>query len=137
MKALALAALPLLAACASNPSEIQPAYVSPVKYQDYTCEQLSAELRAVESRMIALHNELKSERATDETQTAVGLILFWPALLLLEGGDGPEAAEYARLKGEYTALLTNAGRCTDQELESPTDDQETGYRRLGTPQDQG
>ena len=34
----------------------------------------------------------------------VGLLLFWPALFALEGGDGPEAAEYARLKGEYEAL---------------------------------
>lgn len=34
----------------------------------------------------------------------VGLVLFWPTLFMLEGGDGPEAAEYARLKGEYEAL---------------------------------
>ena len=26
----------------------------------------------------------------------VGLILFWPTLFFREGGDGPEAAEYAR-----------------------------------------
>jgi hypothetical protein len=35
---------------------------------------------------------------------AVGLVLFWPALFFLEGGDGPEAAEYACLKGEVDAL---------------------------------
>lgn len=34
----------------------------------------------------------------------IGLILFWPALFALEGGDGPEAAEYAQLKGDYEAL---------------------------------
>ena len=39
---------------------------------------------------------------------AVGLLLFWPALFFLEGGDGPEAAEYARLKGQYEALRTVA-----------------------------
>lgn len=37
----------------------------------------------------------------------IGLVLFWPSLLLLEGGDGPEAAEYAQLKGEFEALRTN------------------------------
>jgi hypothetical protein len=35
---------------------------------------------------------------------AVGMILFWPALFFLEGGDGPQAAEYGRLKGERDAL---------------------------------
>jgi hypothetical protein len=31
-------------------------------------------------------------------------VLFWPALFFLEGGDGAEAQEYARLKGEFDAL---------------------------------
>lgn len=31
------------------------------------------------------------------------MVLFWPALFALEGGDGPEATEYAQLKGEYEA----------------------------------
>ena len=35
---------------------------------------------------------------------AVGMLLFWPALFFLEGGDSPEAAEYSRLKGEVEAL---------------------------------
>jgi hypothetical protein len=38
----------------------------------------------------------------------IGLVLFWPALLFLEGGDGPEATEYANLKGEYEALRENS-----------------------------
>jgi hypothetical protein len=47
---------------------------------------------------------------TDETQTAVGVILFWPVLFWLEGSDTPEAQEYARLRGEmlvmeHTAIL--------------------------------
>lgn len=35
---------------------------------------------------------------------AIGLVIFWPALFFLEGGDGPEAQEYARLRGERDAL---------------------------------
>lgn len=38
----------------------------------------------------------------------IGLLVFWPSLFLLEGGDGPEASEYARLKGTYEALRTVA-----------------------------
>jgi hypothetical protein len=38
----------------------------------------------------------------------VGLVLFWPALFFLEGGDGPEAVEYAQLQGDFEALQVNA-----------------------------
>ena len=31
------------------------------------------------------------------------MLLFWPALLL-QDGDGAEASEYARIKGEYRAV---------------------------------
>jgi hypothetical protein len=51
-----------------------------------------------------LYNSLAAEAGADTAQMAIGLVLFWPALFFLEGGDGPEAAEYARLKGEYEAL---------------------------------
>ena len=34
----------------------------------------------------------------------IGLILLWPVLFGLEGGDGAEATEYARVKGERDAL---------------------------------
>ena len=35
---------------------------------------------------------------------AIGHILFWPALFFLEGGDGPQAAEFSRLMGERDAI---------------------------------
>jgi hypothetical protein len=35
--------------------------------------------------------------------TTVGVIVFWPALFFIEG-DGQNAAELARLKGEYETL---------------------------------
>ena len=34
----------------------------------------------------------------------IGLLLFWPALFWLEGGDDARAGEYAHLKGERLAL---------------------------------
>ena len=36
------------------------------------------------------------------------MVLFWPTLFFLEGGDGPEASEYTQLKGEFEALRTNS-----------------------------
>lgn len=97
-------AVSLLWGCASNPDKIDAAYVSPLKYKDYDCDQVAMEMDYVGNRTTKLYQRLKKERTADNWQMGVGLILFWPALFALEGGDGPEAAEYAQLKGEYEAL---------------------------------
>jgi hypothetical protein len=47
---------------------------------------------------------LDKKADNDAAQLGIGLVLFWPALFFLEGGDGPEANEYSNLKGEYEAL---------------------------------
>lgn len=93
-----------LTGCATAPDKIQTAYVSPIQYKDYDCDQVAAESARVNRRATELHSSLKSTADNDGAQMAVGMILFWPALFFLEGGDGPEAAEYARLKGERDAL---------------------------------
>jgi hypothetical protein len=105
---IAIAAGLSLGACASNPDKIAAAYVSPSKYQDFDCEQIGLEMQAVGERTTLLHAQLKQERNNDNAQMGVGLVLFWPALFFLEGGDGPEAAEYAQLKGDFAALQENS-----------------------------
>jgi hypothetical protein len=97
-----------LVSCASNPDKIDAAYVSPLKYQDYDCDQLALEMDYVGERTNKLYQRLKSERNADNWQMGIGLVLFWPSLFLLEGGDGPEASEYSQLKGDFEALRTNA-----------------------------
>lgn len=102
-KGIWLAAL-LVSGCASNPDKLDAAYVSPVKYEQYNCPQIATEMDYVGQRTTKLHQRLESERTADNWQMGVGLVLFWPSLFFLEGGDGPEAAEYSQLKGEYEAL---------------------------------
>ena len=58
----------------------------------------------VSRRANVLQVSLKKTADTDAAQMGVGLLLFWPTLLFLEGGNGPEAQEFARLKGEKEAL---------------------------------
>ena len=94
----------VLVGCASNPDKIDSAYVSPLKYKDYDCDQVAMEMDYVGQKTTKLYGRLKDERQADTWQMGVGLVLFWPTLFLLEGGDGPEAAEYAQLKGEHKAL---------------------------------
>lgn len=101
--ALAVASI-LLASCATNPDKIDAAYVSPLKYQNYDCQQIGMEMDYIGNRTTKLYQRMKSERKKDNWQMGVGLVLFWPALFALEGGDGPEASEYAQLKGDFEAL---------------------------------
>lgn len=90
--------------CATKPSKIQPTYVSPLQYQSYDCLQIIAEMGRVGRRTGELYQHLKKEADADSAQMGIGMIIFWPALFALEGGDGPEATEYARLLGEREAL---------------------------------
>jgi hypothetical protein len=93
-----------LGGCATQPDEIQAASVSSINYHTYDCQQIAMESRRVQERASALHQSLKSEADADEWQMGLGLVLLWPSLFFLEGGDGPQAAEYAQLKGEAEAL---------------------------------
>ncbi|MEZ0262379.1 MAG: metal ABC transporter ATP-binding protein [Alphaproteobacteria bacterium] len=96
----------LLAGCASSPDKIAASSVSTLQYDGYSCRQIAAELARVERKVNELYYSLDKAAGNDSAQMAVGLILFWPALFFLEGGDGPQAAEYSRLKGELEALET-------------------------------
>jgi hypothetical protein len=98
----------LVYGCATNPDKIDAAYVSPMKYKGYDCDQIAVEMDHVGHRTTSLYHKLKQTRNNDNIQMGIGLILFWPALFFLEGGDGPEAAEYAQLKGEHEALRQSA-----------------------------
>ncbi|MGJ3242933.1 MAG: metal ABC transporter ATP-binding protein [Opitutales bacterium] len=111
-----------LVGCATPPKKIGAQYVSPLVYKDYTNDQIIVEMDHVGQRTAVLYENLKKEANNDKLQTGLGLLVFWPALFLLEGGDGPEAQEYARLKGEYEALRKAAvqrGMKLDQLPPSP------------------
>lgn len=93
----------ILTACAKSSNEIATTYISPEQYRTLDCNQISAELVRVSSRVADLGGRLDEAASNDAAITGVGLILFWPALFALGGTDAQEA-EYGRLKGEYEAL---------------------------------
>jgi hypothetical protein len=97
----------LLASCASSASDISASYVSPMKYSNYDCDQITMERDNIERRVNYLYYSVEKRAKADKTSMAVGMILFWPALFFLKG-DSPEAAEYARMKGEYEAIQSMA-----------------------------
>jgi hypothetical protein len=102
-----LAAAAVLSACASSPKKIRAAYVSPLKYQSLSCDQIALERSAVAYRSTALYQSLKRRATGDAAKMGVGVALFLPTLFFLKG-NGAKAAEFADLKGDYVALRLNA-----------------------------
>ena len=89
--------------CATVPEDISTAYVSPLQYHKYDCDQIAMEMERVTRHLSIVHGKLKRRRAKDTKNMTVGIILFWPSLFYIKG-DGPDATEFARLKGSLEAL---------------------------------
>lgn len=98
---IALAAM--LAGCATNPKDIEAAYVSTVSYEGMSCAQLIREAEAVSMRAAQVTGQQKKQAGSDAAMVGVSLVLFWPALFFI-GGDKGTAAEISRLKGEMNAI---------------------------------
>ena len=99
----AVACASLLSACASSPDKISASYVSPIQYSNYDCDQIRAELVRVSSKVREVAGAQKKQSTNDAIAMGVGLVLFWPALFFLSGGNDRKE-ELSRLKGEYDAL---------------------------------
>lgn len=89
--------------CAKKPEKIATAYVSPLMYKDYDCDQILQEMDHVSRRTVELYESINKTATKDAWMMGIGVVLFWPTLFAIEG-NGPEATEYARLKGEYEAM---------------------------------
>jgi hypothetical protein len=103
--AFTVAIAAVLSSCASKPSEIEAAYVSPALYESLSCDRLREEATAVSARAIAASGAQQKKADNDAVAVGVGLVIFWPALFFAKG-DGASAAEVARLKGEMKAIET-------------------------------
>jgi hypothetical protein len=113
MRILGIAALcAALGGCASAASDIAPAYVSPVAYQSYTCQQLALEAQAISTRAATLSGTQDKQRTNDGLATAAAIVIFWPAAFFVSG-DKQTAAELAQMKGQMVAVeqASNAKKC--------------------------
>jgi hypothetical protein len=88
---VAMVVAALLGGCASKSSEITAAYVSPIPYQSYTCQQLGMEAQAISAKAAELSGVQDQKRTNDQIATGVAIVVFWPAAFLV-GGDGQVAA---------------------------------------------
>jgi hypothetical protein len=104
MRILGIVALgAALGGYASSSADIAPAYVSPVAYQSYTCQQLALEAQAISTRAATLSGAQDKQRTNDGVATAAAIVIFWPAAFFV-GGDKQTAAELAQMKGQMVAV---------------------------------
>ena len=101
--AFGLVASIAISGCAKKSRDISAQYVSPMQFQSYSCRQITEEAQRVSeysARAMRVQNQTAS---TDAVATGVAIVLFWPAAFLVSG-NGANADELARLKGQMDAL---------------------------------
>ncbi len=105
----------IVAGCASASGDIRAAYVSPLQYNNLSCEQLGLEAERVSARASEVAGIQDEKSTNDAVATGVAIVLFWPAAFFIKG-DGHTAAELARLKGEFETIekVSNQKGCNLQ-----------------------
>ena len=98
-----LLSVSLATGCATASKNISSSYVSPMQYNNYTCEQLSQEASNIQARVSEVGGAVDSKAHADKWITGAGIVLFWPALFFV-GNNKDKEAEFSRLKGEYEAV---------------------------------
>jgi hypothetical protein len=73
--------------CATSSKDVASAYVSPIQYQSYDCDQLAAESQRLTGRVQQLGGRLDEAANNDKVLTGVALLLFWPAAFAIGGRD--------------------------------------------------
>jgi len=86
-------------------STVKPSYVSPIKYQKYSCNQLSKEREKISQRITILSTQLEN------FNTKKGAMVFTSPLIFLPIGLSSTSeieVELGKLNGEYNALTAAA-----------------------------
>jgi hypothetical protein len=103
VRALTLLPAILAVGCAHSSDEIAAQSVPTSTFDSYECSKIASEGDRMAARLAELKTEVDETADDDELTTTVGILVFPPLLFFLKG-DGAEANEYSRLKGEYVAL---------------------------------
>lgn len=93
-----LAAAVALVACAQSPEAIQPAYVSPMTFNGWSCEQMGAEEARLGSALASASAQQSQARSND----IAGVIFLGLPVASMSGKN--IAPQIARYKGEQEAL---------------------------------
>ena len=98
-----LVASTVLSGCATSSKNLTSSYISPLQYQQYSCNQLAQESSNIQARVAEIGGAVDSQATKDKWVTGASILLFPPALFFI-GGNKMQEAEFSRLKGEYEAV---------------------------------
>ncbi len=104
-----IAAALALAGCATQPSNIEAAYVPSSAYSETACDRLEADIVEAEQALAIAIAQQQSDADTDAVAMGVALVLFAPALLVLAATDDNDEA-IAQAKGQVNAMKAEANR---------------------------
>ena len=62
---------------AKKTSMVEPTYVSPVKYEKYSCSQISEEIEKINQRALPIAKQLKDADAIERSMISIGPIFCW------------------------------------------------------------
>ncbi len=100
---LLILSLAVVAGCATKAENVGASYVSPIRFQDFTCDQLGAEAERVSSRVQILTGVQNKKASRDAIVTGAAIVVFLPIAFFIKG-DNVSTAELSRLKGEMDAI---------------------------------
>lgn len=88
----------MLAGCAQSPEAIQAAYVSPMTYSGWSCDQMASEMGRLSGALAFASTQQRNARTND----TVGVLLLGLPVSSLSGEN--IAPQIARYKGEQEAI---------------------------------
>lgn len=100
-----LAAMTAITACsdAKKANEVDAEFVSADKYRGMSCSQLRSEAKRLSDSLGDLEASVDQSYKQDKNLEAVTWLLFWPAMLAMDGND-EETARLSKAKGEAEAI---------------------------------
>lgn len=112
-----MAAAVIVGACSSAPksNEVSAAYVPIAQYNNHTCDQLISEAESIRRSVPALESAVDKHRESQTNVELVTWILFFPAALALDKGEGA-SSQLAKARGELQSVQTAliAKHCSSQ-----------------------
>jgi hypothetical protein len=90
--------------CATKGANVTSSYVAQGTYDKATCATLARDIIDAQQHASALSGQLDSAADKDAAVVAVTLLLFWPAIFFVSGGDKEKQAELASVKGQFEAM---------------------------------
>lgn len=110
MKPVLIAAMLMLAGCATAPDKIVAKTAAPDAYAGKTCEQLGADFVRVSTELDPLYAEQSKARSQD---VAGVIVIGLPVGTMIRQDNVEREETIARLKGEREAILAaqKAGGC--------------------------